>query len=88
MEFCNEKIIENLYHSDLVTDIDTNEEYNALIHEYNSLFDTIEDTKLKEKLVKLNELKNELYGENNKHIFTVGFSMATKMLLEALTYKM
>lgn len=88
MEFPNEHIIEEIYNSDLVTDVETSQEYKQMLGEYNDLFDTIEDKELQEKLAKLEEMKNKLYSENDRQIFKVGFSMATKMLLEALTCKL
>ena len=88
MEFPNEHIIEEIYNSDLVTDVETSQEYKQMLGEYNDLFDTIEDKSLQERLAKLEEMKNKLYGENDKQIFKVGFSMATKMLIEALTCKL
>lgn len=88
MEFPNEHIIEEIYSSDLVTDVESTPEYRQILGEYNDLFDTIEDKELQEKLEKLEEMKNKLYGENDKQIFKIGFSMATKMLIEALTCKL
>ena len=88
MEFPNEHIIEEIYNSDLVTDVETSQEYKQMLGEYNDLFDTIEDKELQEKLAKLEEMKNKLYSENDRQIFKVGFSMATKMLIEALTCKL
>lgn len=85
MEFPDNHIIEELYSSGLVTDVSTSQEYKNLIEEYNDLFDTIEDKELKNKLETLEEMKNKLYSETDKDIFKLGFSMATKMLMEALT---
>ena len=85
MEFPDNHIIEELYSSGLVTDVSTSQEYKNLIGEYNDLFDTIEDKELKNKLETLEEMKNKLYSETDKDIFKLGFSMATKMLMEALT---
>ena len=85
MEFLDNHIIEELYSSGLVTDVSTSQEYKNLIAEYNDLFDTIEDKELKNKLETLEEMKNKLYSETDKDIFKLGFSMATKMLMEALT---
>lgn len=85
MEFPDNHIIEELYSSGLVTDVSTSQEYKNLIVEYNDLFDTIEDKELKNKLETLEEMKNKLYSETDKDIFKLGFSMATKMLMEALT---
>ena len=85
MEFPDNHIIEELYSSGLVTDVSTSQEYKNLIVEYNHLFDAIEDKELKNKLETLEEMKNKLYSETDKDIFKLGFSMATKMLMEALT---
>lgn len=85
MEFPDNHIIEELYSSGLVTDVSTSQEYKNLIAKYNDLFDTIEDKELKNKLETLEEMKNKLYSETDKDIFKLGFSMATKMLMEALT---
>lgn len=85
MEFPDNHIIEELYSSGLVTNVSTSQEYKNLIGEYNDLFDTIEDKELKNKLETLEEMKNKLYSETDKDIFKLGFSMATKMLMEALT---
>lgn len=85
MEFSNEHIIEEIYSSDIVTDIESSAEYKQILGEYNDLFDTIEDKELQEKLAKLEEMKNKLYSETDKQIFKLGFSMATKIIMEALT---
>lgn len=85
MEFPDNHIIEELYSSGLVTDVSTSQEYKQLIGEYNDLFDTIEDKDLRDKLEKLEEMKNKVYSATDKDIFKLGFSMATKMIMEALT---
>lgn len=85
MDFANCKIIEELYNSELITDVTTSPEYKKLINQYNDLFDTIEDKDLKNKLEKLEEMKNNLYSMTDKDIFKAGFSMAVKMLIEALS---
>lgn len=87
MEFPNEHIIEDLYRSGLVTDIETTPEYKDLLGEYNDLYDTIEDKNLQNKLEKLEEMKNKLYSQNDAMIFKYGFSMATKIIMEALSTK-
>ena len=85
MEFPDNHIIEELYNSGVVTNIEASQEYKSLIGEYNDLFDTIEDKDLKDKLEKLEEMKNNLYSETDKDVFKAGFSMAVKMLIEALS---
>lgn len=85
MEFPDNHIIEELYSSGVVTNIATSQEYKSLIGKYNDLFDTIEDNELKDKLEKLEEMKNKLYSETDKDVFKAGFSMAVKMLIEALS---
>lgn len=88
MQILDEEIIEKLYSSSFVTDIETTPEYKKLLKEYNALFDSIEDEELKKKLAKLEEIKNKLYSENDRQIFKTGFSIATKMIIEALTLKL
>lgn len=88
MQILDEEIIEKLYSSSFVSDIETTPEYKKLLKEYNALFDSIEDEELKKKLAKLEEIKNQLYGENDRQIFKTGFSIATKMIIEALTLKL
>ncbi len=56
-----------------------------MLGKYYDLFDTIEDKNLRVKLSKLEEMKNKMYSETNKHIFKIGFSIATKMLIEKMT---
>ena len=85
MDFPNEHIIEDLYSSGLVADVETTLEYKQILGEYNDLYDTIEDKDLRYKLETLQEMKNKLYSENDKTIFKCGFSMATKILIESLT---
>lgn len=87
MEFPNEHIIEDLYKSGLVTNIETTPEYKDLLGEYNDLYDTIEDKALQDKLEKLEEMKNNLYSENDRIIFKCGFSVAVKIMIEALSTK-
>ena len=88
MQILDEEIIEKLYSSSFVTDIETTPEYKKLLKEYNTLFDSIESEELKNKLAKLEEIKNKLYNENDRQIFKTGFSIATKIIIEALTLKL
>ena len=85
MEFPDNHIIEELYNSGFLTNIVASIEYKCLIGEYNDFFDTIDDKDLKDKLEILEELKNNLYSETDKDVFKAGFSMAVKMLIEALS---
>ena len=80
MEFPDNHIIEELYSSGVVTNVATSPEYKSLIGEYNNLFED-----LKDKLEQLEEMKNKLYSETDKDVFKAGFSMATKILIEALS---
>lgn len=85
MEFSKEDIIAEMYTSDIISNIETSDKYNKLLREYNRLFETIEDDNLKTKFANLEELKNIMYAEHDKQIFKIGFSIATKMIIEALT---
>lgn len=87
MDFQKEHIIEDLYSSGILSDIESNEEYKELLKKYNDLYNTIEDNELRKKLEKLEEMKNQLYSANDKAIFKIGFSMATKLLMEAISYE-
>lgn len=85
MDFQKEHIIEDLYSSGIFAEVETSPEYKKLIREYNELYETIEDTELKAKFTKLEELKNKMNGETDKTIFKLGFSLATKMIIEAMS---
>lgn len=85
MEFPNEHIIEDIYSTGIIADVVCSEEYNKLRRKYNELYDSIESEELKNKFSKLEEIKTEMFSENDKSLFKIGFSMATKMLIEALT---
>lgn len=88
MEFPKEHIIEYLYSSGIFANIETSPEYQKIISEYNKLFESIEDTELKEKLIKLEELKNKINGETDKQTFKIGFSIAAKLIIEAMSCKL
>lgn len=45
----------------------------------------VESEELKNKFSKLEEIKTEMFSENDKSLFKIGFSMATKILIESLT---
>lgn len=88
MEFSKEDIIAEMYTSDIISSIETSEKYKKLLKEYNRLFETIEDDNLKTKFANLEELKNQMYAEHDKQIFKIGFSIATKMIMEAMAYEL
>lgn len=85
MEFSKEHIIEDLFNTGIFADMEVNSEYKKLIREYNRLYETIEDIELKRKFEKLEELKNKMNRENDKQIFKIGFSIATKLIIEAMS---
>lgn len=85
MEFSKEDIIAEMYTSDIISNIETSDKYKKLLKEYNRLFETIEDDNLKTKFANLEELKNKMYAEHDKQIFKIGFSISTKMIIQALT---
>lgn len=85
MEFPDEHIIENIYNTDIVADVTCSEKYKKLLHRYNQFYDSITDEELKEKFSKLEEMKTDLFSQNDKDLFKIGFSMAVKILIEALT---
>lgn len=78
MDFPDNHIIEELYSSGLVVDVESSQEYKNLLGEYNDLYDTIEDKDLRIKLEKLEEMKNNLYSENDKIIFKLRFFYGNK----------
>ena len=88
MKLPKQHIIEDLYSSGFFADVETSSKYNDLIREYNKFYETIEDSILKEKFKRLEELKNSLNGESDKQIFKLGFSIATKMIIEAMSYEL
>lgn len=88
MEFPNEHIIEDIYNTGIVADVVCSEKYNKLRRRYNDLYDSIESEELKNKFSKLEEIKTEMHSQNDKDLFKIGFSMATKMLIEALATNM
>ena len=85
MKLPKERIIEELYMSGIFADAQTSSKYNELIREYNKLYENIEDSILKEKFKKLEELKNNLNSESDTQIFKLGFSVATKMILDSVS---
>lgn len=87
MEIPDSSIIESIYHSDIVTESEATEEYKKLRTQYNILYDTVEDEELKEKFTKLQELKNAMHLEDNKQTFKIGYSIATRTIIESLMCK-
>ena len=85
MEFPNEHILEDIYDTGIVADVGVSDKYKELRRKYNELYDSIESEELKNKFSSLEEIKTELYSENDKQLYKIGFSMATKILIEALT---
>lgn len=84
MDLEDEKIIEQIYKSGIFAEMETSKEYKKLLTQYNQLYDSIEDSELKEKFTRLDELKNDLFSALDKDIFRLGFSFATKLILEGL----
>lgn len=87
MEFTDEEIIEKIYSSGIFANREPSEKYKKLLHEYNLLYESIEDNDIKQKYTELQDLKNEMESEGYKDIFKLGFSIATKILIEALNLK-
>ena len=88
MEIPDSSIIESIYNSDIVTDIEATEEYKKLMAQFNKLYDTVENEELKEKFTKLQELKNAMHLEDNKQTFKIGYCLATRTLIESLICKL
>ena len=86
MNINDEDIIEQIYSSGIVSDMETSEEYKKVLRKYNELYDSIRDEELKNTFRKLEELKSKIYAEVDKSIFKLGFSMATKMIMEGLNF--
>lgn len=87
MELDSEQYLEKLYESGIFSDIETSQEYKKLQHKYNKFLDSIENEELKEKFIKLEEMKSGIYSQLDKDIFKLGFSVATKLIIEALNTK-
>ncbi len=85
MEFPNEHIIEDLYNTGILANVTNSKEYKELRHKYNEFYDSIKNEELKSKFSQLEEIKTEIFGQDDKDIFKIGFSMAVKILIEALT---
>lgn len=87
MRLTNKNILEQLYKSGILADLETSKQYKELLHKYNQFYEQIEDESLKKQFNHLEEQKNELYSMNCQDIFKLGFSVATKSLTEALSTK-
>lgn len=87
LEFEQESIIEDIYCSGIISRMRNSKKYQKLLNEYNNFYDTIADTELKEQFKKLTEIKNSLDSECNIQNFKAGFSLATKILVEAISYE-
>lgn len=85
MNIPSKEIIEKLYSSAITMEIESTPEQKELRKKYNDLFDIIQDEELKSKFVELEELKNQLLGDEDKEIFKAGFVIATQLLIESLT---
>ena len=82
MRLSSKNILEQLYKSDILADIETSQKYRDLLHKYNKFYEQIENKELKKQFNQLEEIKNQL--QNCQDIFKLGFSIATKSLTEAL----
>ena len=87
MRLNSKNILEQLYKTGILVDIEGSKQYKELLHKYNQFYQQIEDEELKKKFNKLEEMKNELYSQNSQDIFKVGYAIATKSLTEALNTK-
>ena len=85
MDFKQKHIIEDLYDTGIFANAESTPEYKELISKYNKFYDTIENEDLKKQFEKLEEIKNKLYSMNDRNVFKIGFSVATKLLVEAIS---
>lgn len=85
MDFKQKHIIEDLYDTGIFANAESTSEYKELIAKYNKFYDTIENEDLKKQFEKLEEMKNKLYSMNDRNVFKIGFSVATKLLVEAIS---
>lgn len=85
MDFKQKHIIEDLYDTGIFANAESTPEYKELITKYNKFYDTIENEDLKKQFEKLEEIKNKLYSMNDRNVFKIGFSVATKLLVEAIS---
>ena len=86
MNIDDEEISEQIYNSGIISDMESSEEYKKVLRQYNELYESIKDEELETKFRKLEELKSKVYSEVEKSIFKLGFSMATKMIMEGLNF--
>ena len=87
MEFGSNSLIDEIYNSHIVLETESSEEYKNTLKEFITIYDSIEDEELKNKINKLEELKNKMYAQEDKKIFKMGFSIATKLIIEAINFK-
>lgn len=85
MDFKQKHIIEDLYDTGIFANAESTPEYKELIAKYNKFYDTIENEDLKKQFEKLEEMKNKLYSMNDRNVFKIGFSVGTKLLVEAIS---
>ena len=62
MRLNSKNILEQLYKTGILVDIEASKQYKELLHKYNQFYQQIEDEELKKKFNKLEEMKNELYS--------------------------
>lgn len=84
MNFKQEHIIEDLYSTGIFANAESTPEYNQLLSKYNRFYESIDNEEMKNKFKELEEMKTKLHSLNDKNTFKVGFSVATKMIVEAL----
>lgn len=85
MDFPNYEMIEELYDKGIVKNLSTSPEYTNLKREYQDLFNSIKDRNLRNKIEDLDIRRHNLYTSTDKDVFKAGFSVAVKMLIEALS---
>lgn len=88
MEIPKDYLLDDIYDSEYIQGIATSDEYNKLRRKYNELFDTIKDTELRNKLEKLEELKNAMMGEDCRNVFKQGCSYAIRFMVESLNFNL
>lgn len=84
MDLLKDSVIDELYNNIFIPNVTESIEYQEMLMKYNRLFDTIKDDELKNKLLKLKELSNDMIADGDRTTFKAGFSMGVKMVMEAL----